>query len=491
MRKTTFSGTKIRGFCLGLLVFSVFMLLQVAPAAATSSVPPLPSPQLPPWLNNCLSPLGTGVGDPACPGNGMKPTLPVAPPPPTGNAECSDCTCIIDNGMDEQLDIQTWGLDERDTFETDMYQFEQWMVTQWFHDYVMPAMMNMTEFLTTVGLYQVQVFGQFLDAKDQMETERLMQSMAADAHARYQPDLDMCNIGTAARGLGAAHRNAEYTAFLLSQRSQDRQLGNNNGSGTEGRAGDRTDRVQLLKKRYCDIYENDFSYGNTNAAIPSFCGTTEQALTINRDIDFTRVIDTNMTLDVDFSDGVVTSDEQDLIALEDNLFAHDIFDRLGNGVLALRDNQPLYLEARSVVAKRSVAENSFLAIAGMKSAGGGPSTNTAPYVAAVFQQMGVNAVESKLLVGTHPSYYALLDVLASRIYQNPEFFVNLYDTPANVARKDVAMQAIDLMLGRDMFKSELRSEADMAVWLELELIQIQHNPVQNHIDWLEENGRQD
>ncbi len=83
------------------------------------------------------------------------------------------------------------------------------------------------------------------------------------------------------------------------------------------------------------------------------------------------------------------------------------------------DNQPIYLEARSVIAKRSVAENSFLAIAGMKSAGGVPSTNTAPFVAAVFQQMGVNAAESKLLVGTHPSYYALLDVLASRIYQNP------------------------------------------------------------------------
>lgn len=479
--KTTFSGTKIRILCLAFFVFSVFMLLRAAPAAATSSV----SVPMPPWLNNCLPPLGTGVGDPACPANG---SIPVVPVPTQGLAECSDCQCIITNGAQEQLDIQTWGLDERNTFELDMYDFEQWMVTTWFHDYVMPAMMNMAEFLTTVGLYQVQVFGQMLDAKDQMETERLMQSMAADAHARYQPDLDMCNIGTAARGLGAAHRNAEYTAFLLSQRSQDRQLGNNNGSGTEGRAGDRTDRVQLLKKRYCDIYEN-------NPKIPppasSFCGAVENALTVDRDIDYTRVIDTNLTLDADFSDGAVTSDEQDLIALEDNLFSHEIFDRLGNGVLELRDNQPIYLEARSVIAKRSVAENSFLAIAGMKSAGGGPSTNTAPYVAAVFQQMGVNAVESKLLVGTHPSYYALLDVLASRIYQNPEFFVNLYDTPANVARKDVAMQAIDLMLGRDTYKSELRSEADMAVWLELELIQIQHNPVQNHIDWLEENGRQD
>ncbi len=53
------------------------------------------------------------------------------------------------------------------------------------------------------------------------------------------------------------------------------------------------------------------------------------------------------------------------------------------------------------------------------------------------------------------------------------------------------MQAIDLMLGRDTYKSELRSEADMAVWLELELIQKQHNPIQNHLDWLQDFGRQD
>jgi len=53
------------------------------------------------------------------------------------------------------------------------------------------------------------------------------------------------------------------------------------------------------------------------------------------------------------------------------------------------------------------------------------------------------------------------------------------------------MQAIDLMLGRETYKSELRSEADMAVLLELELIEKEHNPIQSHMDWLQDNWRRD
>ena len=62
----------------------------------------------------------------------------------------------------------------------------------------------------------------------------------------------------------------------------------------------------------------------------------------------------------------------------------------------------------------------------------------------------------------------------------PEFFVDLYDKPANVARKNVALQAISLMQRRDLFKSSLRSESILSAIIELELINAQE-VVQNQL----------
>ena len=66
-----------------------------------------------------------------------------------------------------------------------------------------------------------------------------------------------------------------------------------------------------------------------------------------------------------------------------------------------------------------------------------------------------------------------MEVLTKKIFQRPEFFTDLYDKPANVARKGVAIQAIALMQDRDLFKSNLRNEAMMSILVELELLRAQ------------------
>lgn len=407
---------------------------------------------------------------------------------------CPFCECIIADGIAEQETIQQLGLWERDTFEALMFDFEHWIVTDFFDQNILPAMMDMAEFMSSFGMYQVEVFGSLLDAKDQMETERLMQQFVAEAHARYQPDVEMCTIGTVARGFAAAYRDAEYTAFTLAQRSQDRQLGSINQSAGAGRADDRIMRTDLFKRKFCNPYQNDNSLNTLCGPKPASPISTNMP-SMDRDVGYTRLIDEPFFLDVDFTVDIVTGnqklteDEQALIAMENYLFAHNVFDRLGSEVLKIKGFHPIYLDARAVVAKRSVAENSFLAIAGMKASS--PSNNMAVLASAIMKQMGVTGPEAFILTGAEPSYYDLLDLIGRRLYQVPEFYIQLYDTPANVARKDVAMQAIDLMLGRDMFKSELRSEADMAIWLELEIIDKQQNPIQSHLNWLSDSNRRD
>jgi hypothetical protein len=72
-----------------------------------------------------------------------------------------------------------------------------------------------------------------------------------------------------------------------------------------------------------------------------------------------------------------------------------------------------------------------------------------------------------------PSYMAQMEMLTKRIYQDPNFFVGLYDTPANVKRKGAALQAIGLMLDRDIYDSQVRSEMLMSQLLELRLVREQ------------------
>ena len=94
-----------------------------------------------------------------------------------------------------------------------------------FELHILPAMMYMTEQLVTIGMQQMFILGTFFDAKIQLETQQLMQEKAAEAHKDYHPSFEMCVIGTNVRSMAAADRNAEFTSFVLSQRSQDRQLG--------------------------------------------------------------------------------------------------------------------------------------------------------------------------------------------------------------------------------------------------------------------------
>jgi hypothetical protein len=139
------------------------------------------------------------------------------------------------------------------------------------------------------------------------------------------------------------------------------------------------------------------------------------------------------------------------------------------------------MELRSIVAKRSVAENSYNAIAAMKSDGStalDAGGNVVPMNARIFlepvlTELGVPAAEVLALIGENPSYYAQMEILTKKVYQNPDFFTSLYDTPANVDRKLVSLQAIKLMQKFDLFKSFLRNEASFAVLLELAVVDLQ------------------
>jgi hypothetical protein len=362
-----------------------------------------------------------------------------------------------------------------------------WLVSVFWEDNILPALMLMSDQLTTTAMQQVQIFGSFMDASNQMETQQTFRRLRAQAQKDYQPSEGVCELGSAVKSLAASERKGEFAAHAISQRQQDRALGQYNTASATGYGGDISARLEQFKTTYCDPNDNNSGLAILCANSSNQIGA-EKPERSNADIDYVRTLATPLTLDVDFTNPIDGKKprpaEEDLFALSSNLYGHFVFQRPTQGLTYteganLTPTQESIMDMRAILAKRSVAENSFNAIAGMKASGSGGS---AQYLRSLIRDLGIqNDKDITALIGQNPSYHAQMEVLTRKIYQNPAFYTNLYDTPANVDRKAVALQALGLMQKFDMYKSYLRQEASLSVLLELALIS-QQDSIENPIN---------
>lgn len=362
-------------------------------------------------------------------------------------------------------------------------QHRDWLIDEFFTNHIRYAMTLMTNQMTNVSMQQVKIIGSFFDAKHQLETQRLFQQLMAQAHKDYQPSQGMCDIGTSARGLVASERKTNLTQQVLARRVLDREMRSGDNL-TQTLNSDLYSRLDLFKKNFC--HQNDNANNLNHLCID---GNAPQA-TINKDVDFTRTVDSQLTLNLDFSNnggGEANGDEKAAFALMTNLFANKIIQGIGDRVLANGNGDPnanahKYMNLRAVAAKRSVAQNSMTAIIAERAAGN-EETGHAPFVKAALLELGVASEEIGFLLGVNPSYFAQMEVLTKKLYQNPVFYTELYDKPTNVLRKRASIRAIGLMQDRDYFKSQLRSEAVLSVILE-SMLNEEHDRVYSQLNKL-------
>lgn len=383
---------------------------------------------------------------------------------------------IIENTISQELETVLHDILREHITQEFIYQ-ELWFMYDFFRDYILSGLMQMVQQLSTVAQAQVFAFGAIMDAKESLETQRLFGEKMAEAHRDYKPDVNMCTIGTAARGLAAQDRNGESIANALTKRMIDRQMGLRYAMSGEGMASDTKARIEQFRRRFCDRHSNG---GNT----ANICLAAANGPNINKDIDYAGTIGLRRTVNLDLNNASAAApdtDDENILALATNLYGHRVFERTRTPGSSMEGDQgqisgelSWYLDKRAITAKRSVAQNTFNEIAGMKARGTAASATPGNYLYAVFEQLGVGTEdEARQMLGTNPSYYAQLEIMAQKIYQDPEFFTNLYDSPTNVLRKNVAMQAINLMLDRDTFRSELRTEALLSQLLEAEMVRYQ------------------
>jgi hypothetical protein len=422
--------------------------------------------------------------------------------PRTAYAFCESCFCEQAAHAMIRAEIQS------QTQKTEVYiaqqmqiHREQFIIEWYFKQHILAAMQYMSEQLTGASMHQMQIIGSFFDAKEQMERLRDQQEMRAIAFKNFTPSLGVCEIGTMVRSLANAHRASEVNALVISQRQEQRGRNIGGLAVADGKNADINARIRQFSDRFCDIRESNNGLGticvgqnaNPNANNP---GQSSPDHTLwDKDIDYARVIDNPSNIMVNFANpgGAIliaggnefgdseAQNETDVMAISNNLFGTDPFSFLSDSMFVpeLTENRTTFLETRGILAKRSVAENSFNAIVGMKSQSENANNNaevrkTANYMKVIYKELGVDAAaDQQALMTDAPSYYAQMEMLTKKLYERPEFYTNLYDKPANIDRKEVALRAIGLMQHMDMFKSQLRAEATLSVILETGLVEEQ------------------
>lgn len=354
------------------------------------------------------------------------------------------------------------------------------------------ALAMMTEQLSAVMMQQVEIIGAFLDAKMQLETERKQQELMARAHKDYHPSEQVCRFGSFVKSLANTESKSETDKRALNKILMNRILGFQDISSAEGPNIDIPARLQHFSTIYCNPRDN-------NDGLDQLCSTLTAATPVqrerfNKDVDFFRTLEGKLTLNTNFVDGSLTNDEEDIIALAENLYmpesygiiseadligtsdTSNVYNQLHSGALAQHYN------SRSFAARLNVAQNSFINIVGMKSSapagvataavGAWPPNIIAPpppataltedtgwsFMKSLMREFGVADAEIQQYLGERPSYYAQMEVMTKKIYQSPNFYTNLYDKPANVDRIGASIDAITLMSQRDRFESSLRRE---------------------------------
>lgn len=344
------------------------------------------------------------------------------------------------------------------------------------------ALIFMTEQLSAVMMQQIPPIGKFFDAKQQLETQRKFQELNAEAVKTYHPSEQMCRIGSYIRSLPTAEEKAHLNKMAINEALMEAYNKTGSRSTAEGYYTDVNARLKQFREVYCDPQDNNHGLRDLCQHDPSdrvvrsgeTIGATDKHR-MNKDIDYSRTVEFPYTLDLDFEDTTKTNEEEDILALARNLYWPKNFDPIQEKQVPEHSNE--YIKLRHITALSNLAHNSYATIAGMKARVPDPPPGVEPgwaYMKTLLREFGLSDADIETLVGENPSYYAQMDILTKKIYQNPDFYTNLYDKPTNVKRIGVSLSAIDLMQARDHYEAALRREmlfsamveAELAVWQE-------------------------
>lgn len=339
---------------------------------------------------------------------------------------------------------------------------------------------KMTQQLGNLAMQHMAVLGRFFDAEQQLDTRLDYQRLSAEAHKDYHPSDTMCRFGSFTRSIARTDSKADADKLTLNDMFTSTNNNLTNAPGSFGPYTDLQTRIGHFKKTYC----NPADY---NGALETMCAYNDSTGSgvgaadknrINNDIDFARVIDQKLTINLNMIEdpapgSAASSHEEDVYMLGRNLYWPESLPELvelsQNAVrrdFTSRQDGALR-RARALLAAQGVAQNTYINHVSQKaSAAEGEGANSGwNFMKTLMRDFNLSDDEINAALGEFPSYYAQMDVLTKKMYQSPNFYTNLYDKPANVERISTSMEAIRLMQMRDHYKSVLRREMLLSAML--------------------------
>jgi hypothetical protein len=362
----------------------------------------------------------------------------------------------------------------------------------WWEGMVLPQLRSYTSQMSALIINYPLAIGAFFDAQAQQEVMTRMQVLTAQTARDQIPAVSMCEFATLSKSLAATKTAKEDMIRAVSLQNLKRVSLDKSLAGSKNVNEDALSRFDQFKAKYC------FSTAQASdhaGLLEGICTATTATRKSNRDINFTQLLGIPKTISAtlyptapnNYGANESLSQFEDIIALSRNLYGHTPTEPLAEGVLKKTTEGLARLQLikkRALQAKRNAAQHSFANYVGLKA----PTDNTddsdlsiKPHMEALLTALGIDngagnefndylvqtgGVSLSGLSNTSPSYWAQMEVLTKTLYQNPSFFINLYDNPANVKRQQAAMKAIDLMQERDIHETALRSETLLSLWLD-------------------------
>lgn len=337
------------------------------------------------------------------------------------------------------------------------------LVDKFWKEKLQPAFMKFTQQEVSSGQQATTTRASIADGKAANNLGHAASEDQAEQAEILTPDPQACAVASGARSLAVGQAKAQEVATGIVKDSSNRRLGRAELTTEDPAQVDRDERREVFNEHFCDPE----AWGG---AFKDQCSTAGDLK--DRDIDFRKTLDEPWTLDIrpDYADQDAdswTDDEISVSALRQHLFGHEVYPRPTRDEFKQYNVKVGYLNQRALEAKRSVAEYSLQTLIGEKSAA---SPEAKEWLEASLKNLGIEIdAETQAKIKDKPSYFAIMEVLTKRMYQDPNFYNQLIKPGPQVAQTQASLQAVNLMQMRDVYDSMLRSELILSLIVEMEL----------------------
>jgi hypothetical protein len=389
----------------------------------------------------------------------------VWPQPGTASVICPYCYCGVDTSVQHRgtrRDINKYiaGYKQGKNYKGFFRKLrEEYLLGEFIEDVVTPEMQKKTQQVVSSDQNTMNAEASIRDAEEANEDAQDTAGEQADTIEEHAPNPVVGVLAGLSRGLAESTVRLRQSKIATGGIQTDRMLGLGDAKSKGGAGTLEEWRVRQMLETYVD----EDQLGGRLKGIAE--GDDENRL--NRDIDIGRSLLNRSTYDFNFDDDDLTEDEEDFLAIKENLIPSTTMSSQTMENLASPDAQYRDIpELLSAAARKSLTERTINVIAGQKAQG---SDVSADQIRAIMTQLGYAEDDQVVedLTGK-ASYDGHMQILTRYMFQDPNNYAALVAAPESIRRVMVSQNAIRNMQQFDTYTTLERTENLTALWAWLE-----------------------